>query len=201
VSRPYESPLRARQVAATRQRILEAFVAHIVEGSTDPITMAGVAERAGVSLRTVYRHFSTRAALVDAVAEQVKRGMGLDFDAPPATAEEFRAVIRSSMVAALDDEPFQRAKSHSPEAHDLLLREADSRLAWIEQGVADRTGHVPEVVRRRLVATLRVLCSTSALFQMIDLGGMEPAEAIEAIDWSIASLVEAAVDAPQVAGS
>ncbi|MGW6174742.1 TetR/AcrR family transcriptional regulator [Arthrobacter sp. NPDC055138] len=62
-SRPYQMVKRAEQVDTTRQRIVDAAVA--LHGSVGPArtTIAGVAERAGVTRLTVYRHFSDDEAL------------------------------------------------------------------------------------------------------------------------------------------
>lgn len=57
---------RAEQVDQTRQRIVEATVA--LHGSVGPAatTIAAIAEAAGVTRLTVYRHFPNEAALFDA---------------------------------------------------------------------------------------------------------------------------------------
>jgi AcrR family transcriptional regulator len=51
--RQYRSPLRGEQQQQTRERILEAAVAQIAEEGLAELTVPLVAERAGVSLRTV----------------------------------------------------------------------------------------------------------------------------------------------------
>ena len=57
---------RAEQVDQTRQRIVEATVA--LHGSVGPAatTIAAIAEKAGVTRLTVYRHFPDEAALIGA---------------------------------------------------------------------------------------------------------------------------------------
>jgi len=49
-----------------RERLLEAALA-LFTGSKDEVTLSAVAERAGVGIGTLYRHFPTRDALVEAV--------------------------------------------------------------------------------------------------------------------------------------
>ncbi len=65
-SRRYQMIKRAEQVDTTRQRIVEAAVA--LHGSVGPArtTIAGVAEQAGVTRLTVYRHFVDDEALFSA---------------------------------------------------------------------------------------------------------------------------------------
>ena len=61
--RPYRMAARADQVEQTRQRIIEATVA--LHGSVGPAhtTIAAIAEKAGVTRLTVYRHFPDDDAL------------------------------------------------------------------------------------------------------------------------------------------
>ncbi|MBT2533563.1 TetR/AcrR family transcriptional regulator [Arthrobacter sp. ISL-48] len=65
-SRRYEMGKRGEQMNSTRQRIVNAAVA--LHGSVGPArtTIAGVAEQAGVTRLTVYRHFPDDAALFSA---------------------------------------------------------------------------------------------------------------------------------------
>ena len=58
---------RAEAVTRTRQQIIDA-AAHRVRASPEPLTLADIAARAGVSRTTLYRHFATVTDLLDAVA-------------------------------------------------------------------------------------------------------------------------------------
>src|SRR5947208_1689761 len=69
VTRGYHSPLRADQRSQVRERIV-AKVSEILGDETQTeLSVAEVAHRAGVSVRTVYRYFRTKEALYDAVNE------------------------------------------------------------------------------------------------------------------------------------
>ena len=65
-SRAYQMRKRAEQVDDTKLRIVEAAVE--LHGTVGPAatTFVGVAERAGVTRATVYRHFKDETALFDA---------------------------------------------------------------------------------------------------------------------------------------
>jgi AcrR family transcriptional regulator len=65
-ARKYQMNKRAEQVDTTRQRIVDAAVA--LHGSVGPArtTISGVAEQAGVTRLTVYRHFADDEALFSA---------------------------------------------------------------------------------------------------------------------------------------
>jgi AcrR family transcriptional regulator len=64
------NPDSARQPRAdaqkNRERLLDAALA-LFTGSKQEVTLSAVAERAGVGIGTLYRHFPTRDALVEAV--------------------------------------------------------------------------------------------------------------------------------------
>ena len=60
-----------RKSAQTRQRLIDAGVACLVEGGYSRLTTAGVAERCAISRGTMHHHFPTRADLVAAVVEFV----------------------------------------------------------------------------------------------------------------------------------
>src|SRR5690606_19166239 len=55
-----------------RDQILQAVHDHLAEESPATLSMPRVAERAGMSLRTLYRYFPTKEALLDAAAESFR---------------------------------------------------------------------------------------------------------------------------------
>jgi AcrR family transcriptional regulator len=84
MKRKYHSPLRQEQTAHTRERILAA-ASELVHGfpSWDwkNLTAKAVGERAGVSERTVHRHFSSEQALRDAVLQVLVEESGVKLEA------------------------------------------------------------------------------------------------------------------------
>ena len=74
VKRPYESPRRRAQAAATRRQILDAaqrlFEAHGYAATT----MAAIAREAGVALKTVYVAFETKSGVLRALWHLLLRG-------------------------------------------------------------------------------------------------------------------------------
>jgi AcrR family transcriptional regulator len=65
-TRTYTMTARARSVAQTRHRILDACAALHVERPSSENSLDDVAGRAGCSVQTVLRHFGSRAVLVEA---------------------------------------------------------------------------------------------------------------------------------------
>ncbi len=80
--RPYNSPARRQRAAETRDRIVAAgaeLVREFVTWDWDGLTFRAVAERAGVSERTAYRHFPTERQLHDAVMARLEDEAGITY--------------------------------------------------------------------------------------------------------------------------
>jgi AcrR family transcriptional regulator len=65
--RPYNSPRRQEQAAATRQAVLEAAERLFLKDGYPATTMEAIAREAGVSLKTVYLPFTTKSGLLRAL--------------------------------------------------------------------------------------------------------------------------------------
>ncbi|WP_367038860.1 TetR/AcrR family transcriptional regulator [Streptomyces sp. Je 1-332] len=69
-SAPYKEPQQARS-AATLARVLRAAEEIASSGGLEEMTMTGVAERAGVSVGTIYRRFEDKEQLINALTERM----------------------------------------------------------------------------------------------------------------------------------
>ncbi|MEV0132410.1 helix-turn-helix domain-containing protein [Dactylosporangium sp. NPDC050688] len=127
--RPYRQRARAENASGNTERILEAALALFVERPFDQVTLAAVAERAGVGLQTVIRRVGTKDGLVEAVnawiAPQVAAGLGEPPGPDPA------------LVAAA----FRRHYSRWAPALERTLAQEDSSPALKASAEAGRAGH------------------------------------------------------------
>src|SRR6266550_760079 len=57
--------------ANTRQQLIEAVLELVMEDGADAVTVGAVAQRADVALRTVYNHFPSREALLEAALDLI----------------------------------------------------------------------------------------------------------------------------------
>jgi AcrR family transcriptional regulator len=185
--RQYRSPLRDGQQQQTRDRILEAAVAQIAEDGLAELTVPLVAERAGVSLRTVYRHFPTKDDLIDSVGEfrdadlRPPESIAELLENTPALFEGFEA--RDDLVRAAD------VSAAGRQIHDRARRRRAKALAKIFEEV---TADLSPAEARRLVAAVQVLWSTRAWLTLHDNWGMDGREAGRAAQWAIRTLIEEA---------
>jgi AcrR family transcriptional regulator len=71
--RPYRMRARAEAAAETGWRILEATIELHRERFFDQVSLEDIAERAGVTVRTVIRRFGSKERLIEAAAEEGAR--------------------------------------------------------------------------------------------------------------------------------
>lgn len=189
--RTYRSELRDAQAAATGERIVDAALELMVEGG-DP-TMAQVAERAGVAVRTLYRHFPDRDALGAAIGRRFDSRVRTDGSSPPpADLDELLERLHHAGRAIFAHEAEHRASLVSPAALESRKATAARRLAWLRHPISDLLDELDDADGARLVALLRVLNSAGSLFTMVDYAELDEDDAVEAAAWAVRTLVEAA---------
>lgn len=72
MTRTYQQKMRSHQTAARRRQMVQAVHTLIDRGSFGEVTLQGVADEAGVSLKTVTRHFGTKEALLREAMAQAR---------------------------------------------------------------------------------------------------------------------------------
>jgi AcrR family transcriptional regulator len=178
-SRSYSSPLRDRQAAATRSVILEALGAELADGSVEDFSVARLARRAGVSERTVYRHFPTRETLLDGLSEWYNERVA---DFPDDVAADEIAPTIAQVFADFDaHESLARAVLASPGGREMRRHARAARLARLDAALAPvLTGADPERAAAAR-ALIFALCSAQTWQSMRDEGGLDGATAGRAV--------------------
>lgn len=90
-TRPYNSPRRREQAAATRREILEAAQRLFERQGYATTTMAAIAAEAGVALKTVYVAFETKSGVLRALWNLLLRGD--EGETPVADRSWYREVV------------------------------------------------------------------------------------------------------------
>jgi AcrR family transcriptional regulator len=189
--RRYDSPVRRRQVAETRRRILDAAAA-LVRGYPTwdwrALTFREVAERAGVSERTVYRHFATERELHDAVMRRLEedagvsyRSLGLD-DLARVTALVFTARASFAVAPAVTDDPTFAAE-------DRVRR--DALLAAVTAAVTGEATTWTDREREMAAGLLDVLWNVPAFERLVAQWGLPADDAMASVTWAIDVIVGA----------
>lgn len=119
--------LSDRKQRVTREAITDAVADAIREQGID-FSVQDVADRAGITHRTVYRHFEGRDALIDALGERFERWLAEEGVSEPETLDEvpqhieplfrrfdmFPDLVRAAALMALTrGQPFARSKQRT----------------------------------------------------------------------------------------
>jgi AcrR family transcriptional regulator len=185
VLRQYDNTGRRERAAATRDRIVEAGSDLLRESSVrdwKSVTVRAVAERAGCSERTVFRHFGTEKGLRDAIMERHEQLAGIDLASVEIDdlAEVAARVLR-----------FASTYPTPPQVPlDPTLHEADARRrAALLRAVAERTPDRTAEEQRRSAAMIDLIWSIDAYQRLVDGWQMDSESAIEAVRWGVELVV------------
>jgi len=178
-SRSYSSPLRDRQAAATRSVILEALGAELADGSVEDFSVARLARRAGVSERTVYRHFPTRETLLDGLSEWYNERVA---DFPDDVAADEIAPTIAQVFADFDaHESLARGELASPGGREMRQHARAARLARLDAALAPVLKSADPERAAAARALIFALCSAQTWQSMRDEGGLDGATAGRAV--------------------
>ena len=179
--------IRDRHRQTTRDAIVGAAAELLVEEDAAALSVPAVSERSGVSVRTIYRYFPSKADLVDAV--------GL-IDDPAITAGPLPSVDGTDLHAWLkkgwsDDvqTPMLRAQLRTAAGVEVR-RERRRRHRDFVYAVLDRWGIEAEGEAREALADLLLLLTGGAArFEMTDVLEAPVQRATAAAAWAVEAVL------------
>jgi AcrR family transcriptional regulator len=192
--RRYSSPLRSEQAEQTRDRIVRAAVEVLSEADPGDLSMNEVAERAGVSVRTVYRNFATREALLDGVIGWIGERLARRVGPPPSTRAEYVETTPKVIAALFEIEPLYRALFATTAGRASHHRTKGTRLDDIQRAFEAELGDMDEDQARRFAAVMHLVSSSNGALFMKDYWGLDADEIGQALQWAIRTLAAAASD-------
>jgi AcrR family transcriptional regulator len=141
----------------THTRILDAAIMELSVGELEGLTMAGVATRAGVTERTVFRHFLSRDALIAAVWPHMQmRVRSLGF---PRTAEALIDTPLRLFPEFDKEERLVRASAFSAAGREVRLASNGERQEAMKACVRDAFPEISEPQLTRLAAVVQLIDS------------------------------------------
>lgn len=179
----------------TRRAILEAMADVIVAADGIGFSVQTVANRAGVSHRTVYNHFPTREALCEAFSDYVDELLLASSDLPkaptmsslaalPALVDDLYRVlalrdryVRASVMLMIGNRRPMKAWRHRTRATEKL----------IARELSPRTPLTP----RQVAATVRMFASSIGWHLLTEQCGLSTEEAAAASAWATRALLDA----------
>ncbi len=183
--RRYDNRSRREQAAATRDRVVAAGAELLRESSVRDwanVTVRAVAERAGVSERTVYRHFGTEKGLRDAIMAHNEQRAGIDLGEVDI---DDLAEVAAKVLRFASDYP------RAPEPPlDATLHEADARRqAALVRAVESCTPTWSEEEQLRAAALIDVIWSINAYERLLSGWQMDRDSAIDVVRWGVGLVV------------
>jgi AcrR family transcriptional regulator len=180
---------RQQQSAHTRDHIIAAAKNLLLDAPTEPFSHERVAQAAGVGARTVYRHFPTRADLMQALWEQVRDETRTRF---PSSEAEVVAFARTQFNEFNDREALVRASNAFPAAGELRARGSLEGRPAFRRSLAEITRNLSQWEQRRLVAVCLAIYSAPFWLLLRDRGELSGEEPGEAAAWALSVLLKAA---------
>jgi AcrR family transcriptional regulator len=173
--RPYRQRRRAEAAEANTERILQAALDLFLEGPWDQITLAAVADRAGVGVQTLIRRVGTKDGLSRAVNQWVAPQIA-------ATRGEPASADPHEVAAAL-----ARHYERWGESADRTLRQQDASPALAEAAAGGRAMHRAWVERvfpeasPDTIGRLIGICGVELWLVLRRDGGLSPGAARSAV--------------------
>lgn len=187
---------KQKQRVRTRNAILDALADVIAEAGGLEFSIQQVADRAGVTHRTVYNHFPTREALRDGLAERVEELLaatgGRRPDAGTPSLESLAPMVAESYALFESCAPAVRASviltlaSRGPT--QLAKRRTDAFRKIVRQGLP---ANAP-VPADEATAAVRMFLSTIGWHVLTEHLGLSPAKAAATAEWAIRVLLDSA---------
>jgi AcrR family transcriptional regulator len=175
--------LNERLVDQTRQWLVEAATDLLEEQPEVALVNAAIAQRAGVSERTVYRHFPTREALLDAVAREAARRLAVP--SAPATLAELLA-FPAALFASFEARPQLTRAALKPEVF-VRMRDGQAAQRWAAiQALMDRDfAQVSPEERRLATANIRYWLSATTWRYYRDNFGFDADETVRSVETAL----------------
>ena len=192
--------MKSRASRSTRQRtrraVLEAMVDVIMETDGIGFSVQAVADRAGVTHRTIYNHFPTREALCDAFSDYVDELLA---ESSGAAAEP--AWSLASIPQLVEDlyRTLALRDRHARAYVMLMIGNRRPMSSWRKRSLMaekliarEQSGQVP-LTPRQVTAVIRMFVSTMGWHLLTEQCGLSTDEAAAASAWATRTLLDAAI--------
>jgi AcrR family transcriptional regulator len=195
VSTSYEATGRVGQKRRTRTALLVAARDWIAATGAAP-TVAEAAAAAGISRTTAYRYFPSQEALLIAAHPEVDTRSMLEATATDDAADRVESVVRRFLAMIVDSELQQRTMlrlSLTPGVDQTALPLRQGRaIGWISEALAPLSDPLGADGVRRLAVAVRAVSGIESLVWLVDVAGLDRAQALEQMVWSARALVRQA---------
>lgn len=189
--RSYTSPLRHHQKEITRERILDTVAEIISEGRILDFSVKEVADRAGVSYGSVYRHFPTRESLLEALYETASEFMAQSSPFTPLSLDEIPAMARKTLEVFEEKENIVQAFTVALMVSNVQPKRRHQRDQKIKQMVMESNPHLRSEDAKKFAAVISHLNSSLTWTTLKQRFGLDSEETSDALNWALQTLIQA----------
>jgi AcrR family transcriptional regulator len=199
-ARRYTNAWREQQAALTRESILNAVIQVLAGGLAD-LSVPAIAREAGLSVRTIYRHFPTKRDLLVALGEHMDQQAGYHFETLPQSPDDLAQTVRDAYRQA-DTLSTQIQAAYATGLGQEVRRERDMpiKLQVFAEALAPILGSLPPHEQRHLLHLVTVLISRYTLHRFKTDLGVSANDAAETVVWALQTLTQALAGRTPVEG-
>ncbi len=183
-------PAAAGITERTRATIVQALADVLTHEHPAAVSVPAVAARAGVSVRTVYRYFPTKAALLDAAASRFQERVA---PVPPTGAGgDLQTYLHQMWSAFGSDVEAVRAEHLSPAGRALRARRLPGSRRLVRDAVSAQAPWLEERERDALADLIITVTGSATFLELVDRLGHAPADAADLAAWAVQAMISAA---------
>ena len=192
-TRSYDSPTRKEHAELTRQAIIDALIALLVDEHPALVSIPAVAKRAKVSVRTVYHHFPTKEALFDELVR--------DSTHRPEYRPQIDEATSPKELAQTIPDAYRYLERNVDLFHAVRVSEVGSRVnevvdqrsvERIQKGLQPLADDLDDESFRRLCAIVGAIVSSDTYRNLTVRFGLERDEAAAVASWAVTTLTDRA---------
>ncbi len=187
--RSYTSPLRRHQQEITRNCIMEAVAEIVCEGRILSFSVKDVADRAGVSYGSVYRHFPTRESLLKALYESAAEIIGQDLSFTSLSLDELPTVTRKTVTTFEKNATILQAFTMALAANNIQPQSRRQRDQKYQQMVEESAPYLAPEVARQVAAIIGHLHSSLTWATLRQRFGLSAEAITDALTWALQALI------------
>lgn len=188
MNEPGAPSLRERQKASTRDLIVKTAMEIFLRAEAN-FSHEAIAERAGMSARTVYRYFPSQADLYLALWQSHREETRTQF---PATEAELLPLVHTQFRQFEKHAALVRAVLASPVSTEILTHGWRQGHAAFQEALAGITADLPAEQARWLVAVCQSIYSAPFWQMLRTRGELSGDEAADAAAWAMEAVLAAA---------
>ncbi len=183
--------LRQRQNELTKELILKALAKVIIEKGVHNFSVQTVADGAGVSHRTVYRHYQTREALLEGLAAYLD---GLfenrRYNPVPEKASEVLEAVTDVFQVFEEVDIYVKALILARLATGHRGKSTLQRDIAFRKIISDLAPNLDDGERRCAAMVIRHLISSTTWMILTDSLGLTTEEALQGVKWALEVLFD-----------